>query len=92
MRTTGGAFAQEMSCQNFRAETPAIGNADLRKLLRTDNTLLASKLLRDLVDGGLLVVANPGAAKQNRRYKLPEQDPIAPLLSEEVRKQARDGS
>lgn len=62
----------------------SIGNAELRKLLRTTDTLRVSKMLRSLVDNGLLVVANPGAAKQNRRYKLPEQDPIDPLLSRVV--------
>lgn len=65
----------------------SIGNAELRALLRTDDTLRVSKLLRQLVDSGLLVVANPSAAKQRRRYKLPEQDPLESLLSRGIGKQ-----
>lgn len=52
----------------------SIANAELRKLLKTKDTLRVSKLLRRLVDARLLVVADPNAAKQHRRYKLPEQD------------------
>ena len=49
--------------------------------LKSDDTLWASKWLRRLVDLGLLSVANPSAAKQHRRYKLPEHDPLDPLFS-----------
>ena len=59
----------------------SIANADVRRLLKTDDTLWASKWLRRLVDLGLLAVANPSAAKQHRRYKLPEHDPLDPLFS-----------
>ena len=65
----------------------SIANADLRKLLRTEDTLWVSKLLRQLVDAGFLVVANPSAAKQHRRYKPSEQDPLDPLFSKGLGKQ-----
>lgn len=73
-------------------ERGSIGNAELRKLLGTDDTLFVSKLLRRLVDAGVLVVANPGAAKQRRRYKLPEQDLLEPLLSRGIGKQRGNGT
>ena len=66
----------------------SITNADLRKLLKTKDTLRVSKFLRQLVDARLLVVANPNAAKQHRRYKLPEQDLSDLLFSKGLGKQA----
>ena len=76
----------------YADEHGSIGNAELRKLLRTDDTLRVSKLLRGLVDAGLLVIANPDAAKQHRRYKLPEQDPLDVLLAMGVGKQEGNGA
>ena len=49
----------------------SIGNADVRQLIGTDDTLTASKILKTWVEQGLLVVANPSAAKQFRRYSKP---------------------
>ena len=65
----------------------SIGNAEVREIMRTDNILAASKKLKWWVDLGLLVVANPNAAKQLRRYQHPEEEPLAPLLSKHLGKQ-----
>ena len=67
----------------------SIANADLRKLLKTKDTLRVSKFLRQLVDARLLVVANPNAAKQHRRYKSPEQDLPELLFAKGLGKQAK---
>lgn len=48
-----------------------IGNAEVRKVLRTDDPVRASKQLRSWVRLGLLVIVDPRAAKQRRRYRLP---------------------
>ena len=50
---------------------PTITNTQVRDLLRTDDTLRVSRLLRGWVDLGLLEVANPEGAKQNRHYRKP---------------------
>ncbi len=65
----------------------SISNSDVRQIMKTDDTLTASKLLRWLVERGLLIVANPNAAKQHRRYTFPEQDPTEPLFSNGTGKQ-----
>lgn len=49
-----------------------IGNAELRQLLSTNDTLGASKLLKAWVEQGLLEVANPEAGRNVRRYTLPD--------------------
>ena len=51
-----------------------IGNAELRLLLETDDTLGTSKQLKAWVDQGLLIIANPKAGRNVRRYTLPDQD------------------
>ncbi|MBI4237710.1 MAG: putative DNA binding domain-containing protein [Deltaproteobacteria bacterium] len=58
-----------------------IGNAEVRKILRTDDTIKAYKTISNWVKLGLLVVSNPTAAKQNRRYRLPGATPDQGLLS-----------
>ncbi len=50
-----------------------IGNAELRQLLETTDTLGASKKLKAWVSQGLLFVVNPEAGRNVRRYTLPEQ-------------------
>lgn len=57
-----------------------ISNAEVRRLLKTDNTLRASKQLSSWVSGGLLVVDNPGSAKQSRRYRRPMSEPLSLLF------------
>jgi len=58
-----------------------IGNAEVRTLMQTTDTLRASKQLREWVALGLLVVANPDAAKQKRRYTKPDREPGETLFS-----------
>ena len=58
-----------------------IGNAEVRTLLRTDDPVRASKLLKTWVDLGLLIVADPGAAKQRRRYRRPGKPRETTLFS-----------
>jgi hypothetical protein len=60
---------------------PTITNTRVRVMLRTDDTLRVSKLLRGWVDLGLLEVANPDGAKQNRQYRKPGTPPDADLFS-----------
>jgi len=48
-----------------------IGNSEVRKLLDTNDTLTASKQLKSWVEQGLLIVANPEAGRNVRRYTLP---------------------
>ncbi|MBS2021187.1 MAG: putative DNA binding domain-containing protein [Deltaproteobacteria bacterium] len=58
-----------------------IGNAEVRKLLQTDNPLRASKQLRAWMEAGLLEVDNPESGKRSRRYRLPEQQG-SPVLND----------
>lgn len=58
-----------------------IGNEQVRSVLRTDDRVRASKLLKSWVKPGLLVVSNPTAAKQHRRYRRPGGLPEAALFS-----------
>lgn len=50
----------------------SIGNAEVRRLLGIDDTLTASKQLKLWVDQGVLIVANPEAGRNVRRYALPQ--------------------
>lgn len=58
-----------------------IGNAELRMLMDTDNPVRASRKLREWVSLGYLVVANPSAAKQFRKYTRPGGELEEPLFS-----------
>jgi ATP-dependent DNA helicase RecG len=73
-------------------EHGSIRNAEVRTIMRTENLLKASKALKEWVDRGLLVVANPQAAKQHRRYTRPEQSVAEPLFSKPQGKQEGGGS
>lgn len=68
-------------------EHGSIGNVEVRKIMRTDDTLKASKALREWVSRGVLVIADPDAAKQHRRYTRPEQTAAEPLFSRQLGKQ-----
>lgn len=48
-----------------------IGNAEVRRLLRSEDPLKASKQLREWVKAGLLEIDNPEAGKSVRRYRRP---------------------
>jgi ATP-dependent DNA helicase RecG len=67
--------------EHYLATHRDIGNAEVRRLLRTDDPVRASRLLKRWVDLGLLVVANPKAAKQNRRYRRPGAPAMPNLFS-----------
>lgn len=64
-----------------------IGNAEVRKLLRSDDPTKASKMLSTWVRLGILVICDPGAAKQYRRYRLPGVLPDQNLFSDLFGKQ-----
>ncbi len=59
-----------------------IGNAEVRAILGTDDPVRASRLFKAWVDRGFLVAANPGAAKQLRRYRRPGTIPAAGLFAD----------
>lgn len=58
-----------------------VGNIEVRRLLRTDNPVRASRLLKKWVEQGLLVLVDPGAPKQQRRYQRPGKEIGLPLLA-----------
>jgi ATP-dependent DNA helicase RecG len=69
----------------------SIGNAELRQLLGTNDTLGVSKQLKHLVEQGLLVVVNPEAGRNVRRYTSPalDVDPEPSLFSWAARNATR---
>jgi ATP-dependent DNA helicase RecG len=67
---------------------PDIGNAEVRKILATDDPVRASKLLRSWMDRGLLVLLDPSASKQRRRYRLPGREPLPDLFSDRQENEA----
>lgn len=72
------AWDQVVACVEERG---SIGNAEVRTILRTDDPVRASKLLKEWVTAGLLVVVNPTSAKQHRRYALRGQGEQPTLFS-----------
>ena len=64
-----------------------ISNKEVRKVLGTDDTLRASRLLREWVDRGLLIVANPQQGTRIRCYSKPGFRPEMRLFSEPEGKQ-----
>ncbi len=68
-----------------------IGNAEVRRILRTDDPVKASRLLSSWLAQSLLVIANPEAAKQHRRYRRPGAVAQAELFSFPVGKQPGEG-
>ncbi len=66
----------------------SIGNAEVRQLMATDNVLAASKQIRKWVERGQLVVTNPHAATQHRRYTKPSAPPVSPLLADRGKPEA----
>ena len=60
-------------------EHGSVGNAEVRSILQTDDPVRASRLLKEWVRAGLLVVVNPESAKQHRRYVLHEEGTPPPL-------------
>jgi ATP-dependent DNA helicase RecG len=64
----------------------SIGNAEVRNLMGTTDTLGVSKHLRHWVDQGLLIIANPQAGRNVRRYTKPDAEADADLFSSIERK------
>ncbi len=58
-----------------------IANKHVRRILRTDDTLKASKFLKEWVDKGLLVVANPEEGTKSRKYAKSDKLPLLSLLA-----------
>jgi len=58
-----------------------VGNAEVRDILQTKDTLGVSKMLREWVEARLLEVVDPAAAKQHRRYRKPGLPPEADLFA-----------
>lgn len=52
----------------------SIGNAEIRQLMQTEDTLRASKMLKSWVEQGLLEVSNPDAGRNVRKYRRPTVD------------------
>jgi len=59
----------------------SIANTDVRRILGIDDSLRATRKLREWVDQGLLIVANPKAGKKFRRYTKPHLPPEDALIS-----------
>jgi ATP-dependent DNA helicase RecG len=76
---------------NYLDQHSVIGNKEVRKIMDTKDTLAASKTLKKWVERGLLVVANPNAGKNIRKYKLPESDTTRQLFSDERGKEESGG-
>jgi ATP-dependent DNA helicase RecG len=57
---------------DYIAKHGTVGNAEVRRLLGTDDTLTASKTLKHWCEQGLLVVVNPDAGRNVRRYATPD--------------------
>jgi ATP-dependent DNA helicase RecG len=58
-----------------------LGNAEVREILQTDDTLKVSKMLREWVSARILEVVDASTAKQNRRYRKPGLPPEADLFA-----------
>ena len=74
---------------NFIDKQGSISNAEVRRLVASHDVLGASKQLRSWVQKGLLIVTNPTAAKQHRRYAKPSTPPESSLFSKLSGKQGR---
>jgi ATP-dependent DNA helicase RecG len=59
----------------------SIRNPEVRQLMGTENTLAAYKQIKKWVERRQLVVLNPHAAKQHRRYGKPSTQPDRALFS-----------
>ncbi len=57
---------------HYLDENGSISNAEVREILGTDDRIRASRQLKEWVDLGLLIVANPESAKRQRRYRKPD--------------------
>jgi hypothetical protein len=69
-----------------------IGNKEVRRIIGSEDTLKASKLLKGWVERGLLRVANPESGTRIRTYTKPDVEPGDRLFSEGDRKQSEETS
>ncbi len=60
--------------EQFIQQHGSVANAEVRKLMNTDDTLRVSKQFKIWVAQGLLVVSNPTAGRNVRRYCFPQGD------------------
>jgi ATP-dependent DNA helicase RecG len=67
-----------------------IGNAEVRRLLKTDSALKASKQLKAWVEAGLLEIANPEAGKSVRRYRRAGDMAVERFLQFEIKNDGND--
>ena len=65
-------------------EHGSIGNKDVRKILETEDTLRASRFLKEWVDHGLLVVVNPQQGTRVRAYAKPGTRAESRLFSDPI--------
>ena len=56
--------------EDYLKEHHLITNADVRRITNSTNNVKTSKMLRDWVQNGLLLVDNPEAGTRIRRYRL----------------------
>jgi len=59
----------------------SITNTELREILGTEDSLRATRQLKEWVSQGQLMIANPNAGKKYRRYTKPNMDPEEVLFS-----------
>ena len=69
-----------------------IGNAEVRRIMKSGDTLSASKLLKRWVERGLLQIENPTEGKRVRRYELAEVETSGQLFSLVQGKQSKGKS
>jgi len=69
-----------------------IGNKEVRRILGTEDTLRASRLLKEWVERGLLEVANPGRGTRIRFYAKPGIRPESLLFADLAGKQPDEGA
>ena len=74
---------------NYIDKKGSISNKEVREIMGGEGVLEASKQIRDWVQKGLLVVTDPSAAKQNRRYTKPNTLPGESLFSKLTGKRER---
>lgn len=66
-----------------------IGNAEVRKIMGSNDTLGASKQLKHWVEQGLLVISNPEAGRNVRRYTKPDVTPETEFLFQRRKKSSK---
>ncbi len=67
--------------RDYLKDHDKISNADVRRITNTKSNVAVSKLLREWVDRGLLVVSNPNEGTRNRRYRLKGKETLAAIES-----------